>query len=161
MRKKGRNEIAMLEIRKIQQSEIPLVMKKIGDIFYLEQGIPKNLNYIDSQYHPQWWGAFQDSRLLGTVASYIENNLCHMGRITVEKELRGQHVGTALIVFALNELFKQDVPEVFLDAREITVHIILRLGGKIIGKEHPFYKGTCTPVSITKDEFLHKCESFV
>ncbi len=145
----------MLEMRKIQNHEMSFVMEKIGDIFYFEQGIPRYLNNIGPEYRPQWWGAFRNGHLLGTAASYIENNACHMGRITVDAKLRGQHIGTSLIAFALQELFAQGISEVFLDARKTTVHIILRLGGRIIGKEYPFYQDTCTPVSITKEEFLY------
>ncbi len=40
-----------------------------------------------------------------------------------------------------------------MEAREVTVAIICRLGGRVAGKPVPFYKGTVTPVRLHRDDY--------
>ncbi len=146
----------MAEVRRVGKHEMQAVMEKVCGVFSSEQGIPMELIPVGEEYSPQWWGAFQDHRLIGTAAVYVEKGQYHMGRITVDRELRGQRIGSALIEAVLADLFGQDVQEVFLDARRTTVNIILRLGGEIVGEEHDFYGEPCTPIAITKAQFRNR-----
>lgn len=43
--------------------------------------------------------------------------------------------------------------EIYMEAREVTVAIICRLGGQVAGKPVPFYKGTVTPVRLHRDDY--------
>ena len=146
----------MAEVRRIEKHEMQAVMEKVCGVFSSEQGIPMELIPVGEEYTPQWWGVFQDNRLIGTAAAYVEDGQCHMGRITVDRELRGGRIGSALIEAVLVDLFGQGVQEIFLDARRTTVNIILRLGGEIVGEEHDFYGGPCTPTAITKEQFQNR-----
>ena len=40
-----------------------------------------------------------------------------------------------------------------MEAREATVAIICRLGGRVVGKPVAFYKGTVTPVRLHRDDY--------
>ena len=146
----------MVEVRRVKEEEMQAVMELAEDVFFLEQGIPREMCYIGPEQEPLWWGAFEGEWLVGTAVSYVEDSRRHMGRITVRPQLRGQRIGSAVIEQALRDLFRMGVPEVFLDARPTTVNIILRLWGRVIGAEYEFFKGTCTPIAITKEEFLKK-----
>lgn len=143
----------MTEVRRVEKHEMQAVMEKVYGVFSSEQGIPKELIPISEEYKPQWWGVFQGHQMVGTAAAYVENGQQHMGRITVDRELRGRRIGSKLIEAVLAELFEQGAQEVLLDARRTTVNIILRLGGEIVGNAHDFYGAPCTPVAITKKQF--------
>lgn len=191
----------MYEIRRLSKEEIPAVTAKVNDIFFSEQGIPCELWVIAEEKDPVWWGAFlcaeseaEDAECvlqgahslpIATTAVYMEDGVQHMGRITVDKEMRGRGIGTEIVKYALTELFRAEeqsedivseagaghgssklqkatdasVSEVRLDARPATVHIILNLGGEIAGSEYEFYGGICTPVKITKEKFLLQTEN--
>ena len=62
--------------------------------------------------------------IVGGVALYWEDNAWHMGRFVISPELRGCHVGTALLETALTDIFAQDIREVTMEARDTTVHIL-------------------------------------
>lgn len=143
----------MIKIKKVFGFDKDKAVKIACDVFYCEQDIPKALTAISEELSPVWWGAFSENEIIGTVAAYKENGKQHLGRLTVTKNMRGNGLATALVKTALKEIFEKDAAEVFLDAREATKRIILRLGGKVIGKEYRFFKSTCTPVRITKEEF--------
>ena len=83
-----------------------------------------------------------------------------MGRIAISPALRGQHWGTVLLQFALQEAFAQDVGEIYLEARDATVHIMEKLGAKVIGATTVFYQGNITPIVLQKEAFL-KHQNFV
>jgi len=143
----------MIEIRKLSGKEKEKAVQAACDVFFDEQDIPKEMTVIKDELSPIWWGAFSGEELVGTVAAYKENNEQHMGRLTVTQSARGNGLATKLVKTALTELFNEGASEVFLDAREATKRIILHLGGEVIGEEYPFFKSTCVPVKITKEEF--------
>lgn len=55
----------------------------------------------------------------------------------------------------LTDVFAQDVDNLFLEARDATVHILVGFGARIIGAPVPFYRGNVTPVELTREAFLH------
>lgn len=110
---------------------------------------------ISDSKSPQWWCIELDGRIVGTTALFKENDDWHMGRIAISNELRGQHVGTELLKFALKDIFSQDVEEVYFDARDATVHILKKFGAQVIGKPIVFYNGNVTPILLKKKDFLH------
>ena len=78
----------------------------------------------------------------------------HMGRITVARRLRGQHKGTFLLKRVLDDVFAQDVDNIFLEARDATVHILTGFGAEIAGESFAFYCGNVTPMILTRTAFL-------
>lgn len=91
----------------------------------------------------------QDGELVGTAAIYREGGQWHMGRITVARRLRGQHRGTFLLKRVLDDVFAQDVDNIFLEARDATVHILTGFGAEIAGEPFAFYCGNVTPMILT------------
>lgn len=77
-----------------------------------------------------------------------------MGRITVARRLRGQHKGTFLLKCVLEDVFTQDVDNIFLEARDATVHILTGFGAEIAGEPFAFYCGNVTPMIPTRTAFL-------
>lgn len=147
------NKTIMIEIRKVEKKEKDEAIKTACDIFFEEQDVPKELTDIKTELSPVWWGAFSDKELVGTVAAYKKDGVRHMGRLTVRKNMRGRHLATELVKTVLKELFESGEPEVRLDAREATKRIILSFGGEVTGEEYRFFKSTCVPVRITKEQF--------
>ena len=77
-----------------------------------------------------------------------------MGCITVAPSLRGQHRGTFLMKSVLTEVFAQGVDEIFLEARDATVHILRGFGAQIAGEPFTFYRGRVTPILLKRVDFV-------
>ena len=97
--------------------------------------------------------------IVGGVALYWEDDAWHMGRFVISPELRGRHVGTALLETALTDIFAQDIREVTMEARDTTVHILKKFGAETTGAPFSFYRGTVTPMRLTREAFWnsHTC----
>ena len=50
--------------------------------------------------------------------------------------------------------FAQDVDNIFLEARDATVHILTGFGAEIAGEPFAFYCGNVTPMILTRTAFL-------
>ncbi len=141
-------------VRRASDADMEAVLTFAAQIFADEQDIPKELNFIPADKQPQWWCMEQDGKLVGTAAIYREGGLWHMGRITVARRLRGQHKGTFLLKRVLEDVFAQDVDNIFLEARDTTVHILTGFGAGIAGEPFAFYRGSVTPMILTRTAFL-------
>ena len=141
-------------IRRAAEADLDSILLLAQNIFESEQGIPRTLTDIPPEKQPRWWCAELDGRIVGTVVAYSESGVWHMGRLTVAEELRGQQTATRLLRFALQDLFSGDVEELQMEARLAAVHILMKFGAEITGPAFPFYKGTVTPVRLTKSSFL-------
>lgn len=141
-------------VRRASDADMDAVMEMNAQIFEGEQNIPQEMNFIPADKQPQWWCMEQDGELVGTAAIYREGKQWHMGRITVAPKLRGQHKGTFLLKSVLDDVFAQDVDNIFLEARDATVHILTGFGAEIVGEPFAFYRGNVTPILLTRDKFL-------
>ena len=141
-------------IRRAAEADLDSILFLAQNIFESEQGIPRTLTYIPPEKRPRWWCVEAEGRIAGTVVAYAENGVWHMGRLTVAEELRGQGLAAQLLQFALRDLFAGDVEELLMEARPSAVHILQKFGAEITGPAFPFYKGTVTPVRLTKSSFL-------
>ena len=140
-------------VRRAREAETDMLSKQAEDIFAIEQKIPREYCPIPAQKRPMWWCAEQAGDIVGTVAAYWEGEVCHMGRMTVSRELRRQHIATELLTFSVEDLFDQGIDELFMEAREITVHILLKMGAEVVGETVPFYEGTVTPLILKKENY--------
>ena len=123
------------------------------DVFAGEQKIPVTLIPLPAEKFPRWWCASIDTSIVGAVAAWKENDQIHWGRFAIGKSYRGLHIGTKLARYSLDDLFSQQVEEVYIDARDATVKIICNLGGNIIGEPITFYNDDVTPVILKKKFF--------
>lgn len=55
---------------------------------------------------------------------------------------------------SVEEIFKMGGEQIYLEARDITLKIINRIGGKIIGDRVMFYGDAVTPVVLKKDDYF-------
>lgn len=140
-------------LRKAAESDLNAVLTLAQNIFEQEQQIPSSLTDIPAGKHPQWWCAEENGAIVATVVAYVENDVWHMGRLTVAQELRGQGIAPRLIRFALEDLFEQGVEELHMEARAAVVRILETFGAEITGETVPFYVGTITPLRLKKDRF--------
>ena len=147
----------MLVCRRAYDEEINSIMELVIRTFTGEQDIPQELNYLPAEKQPHWFCAEENGKLVGTIAFFRESDGWHAGRIAIEPRCRGQHIGTRLISYALSEMFGTGAEEIRLEARPITVHILTGLGAQITGEPFPFYRSTCTPIRIKREDFCpHK-----
>ncbi len=141
-------------VRRAAEADMDAVLAFAAQIFADEQGIPREMNFIPVEKQPQWFCMEQNGRLVGTAAVYREGGMWHMGRITVAPALRGQHKGTFLLKSVLDEVFAQGVDEIFLEARDATVHILRGFGAEIVGEPFAFYRGNVTPILLKRADFV-------
>lgn len=140
-------------VRRAAEVDRDAVLALASQIFADEQQIPREMNFIPAEKQPQWFCMEQDGALVGTAAVYREGGMWHMGRITVVPALRGQHKGTFLLKSVLDEVFAQGVDEIFLEARDATVHILQGFGAEIVGEPFAFYRGSVTPILLKRADF--------
>lgn len=127
-----------MQIRRGREADTERLVALAGQIFETEQEIPRALTPLPPENRPQWWCVEEDGALLGGVALYWEDDAWHMGRFVISPELRGRHVGTALLETALTDIFAQDIREVTMEARDTTVHILKKFGAETTGAPFPF-----------------------
>ena len=152
----------MVTIRKAAKADMDAVMELLRSIFEGEQDIPGQMLAVPESQKPEWWCAELDGRVVGTVALYLmEDGHWHMGRFVLSGELRGQHVATRLLYFAMDDVFspERDIDIIYTESRDATVHILEKMGGIIVGESREFFKGTVTPVNLRKEDYLRnrKC----
>lgn len=124
------------------------------DVFHGEQSIPSAMIPLAADQSPKWWCALVDSVMVGAVAAWEVNHEMHWGRFATRKEYRGMQIGTKLARFSLDDLFSQQVKDIYMDARDATVNIICKMGGEVVGESTPFYEGTVTPMILNDQAFL-------
>lgn len=124
----------------------------LENIFFAEQNIPKALIPLGDK--PQyWWCIRNEHEIVGTVAAWAIDSEWHWGRLAIHQKLRGMGLGKKLVLQSLQELFQLEIECITIDARDITVEMILKLGGKITGEKSDFY-GPITPMCIERKDFI-------
>lgn len=139
--------------RRATVEEMPRIIQMQSDVFSGEQGIPSEELDVFMEKSPICWCAEKDGKIYAAVAAWKEKGKIHWGRFVTFPAVRGQHLGTELARCSFDDLFSDDVEEIYMDARDATVKIVCRMGGKIIGKPYKFYKGNVTPVLLTKSDY--------
>lgn len=67
---------------------------------------------------------------------------------------RHRHLGTDLLRGVLSALFALGASEVYGDARDVTLKILLKMGAEVIDEPYEFYGSNCTPFRVKKNEFI-------
>ncbi|HHW31264.1 MAG TPA: GNAT family N-acetyltransferase [Clostridiaceae bacterium] len=148
-----------LIIERLPMNHMDEALILLRDVFTCEQNIPAELHNIKEDFKPIWWCARIDSEIVGVVAGWIEKDQWHWGRFAVKKRLRGQGIGKKLALFSLNEIFNLGAEKILIEARDITVGILKKLGGKVVGEPINFYGESVTPMVLKKQDFL-KCNIY-
>lgn len=148
--------IMRYENLKIQRSDShmsPLAILFLEEIFYEEQGIPKELIPLD-RYNYHWWYIQEDDDILAIAAAWEVSSEWHWGRLAIGKEVRGKGLGTKILKNSLDDLFHMGIDKVIIDARDIAVKMIINVGGKVVGKSSDFYGMPITPMVLFKEDFI-------
>lgn len=141
-------------VRRALPQDMEAVMRLQVAVFEGEQHIPAALIVSPGDNFLQWWCAVEEHSLAGAVAAWKENGEVHWGRFAVDPSFRGRKIGTKLAKYSLEDLFSQGYDEVYMEAREVTVKIICKMGGKVMGEPVQFYEGTVTPVILRRNDYF-------
>ncbi|MDF3003159.1 MAG: acetyltransferase [Bacillota bacterium] len=143
-----------LTIERLPEAYMGTALALLDDVFAGEQDIPVALNDVPEEREPIWWYAENDSQMVGVIAGWKENDTWHLGRFAVNSRLRGLGIGKRLMLFALEEIFKLGAETIYTEARDVSVSILSKLGGKVIGEPFDFFGEPVTPMIIEKQAFL-------
>lgn len=126
-----------------------LLMQKV---FFEEQHIP--VDYLPVKIFPQIsWGIFKGDTLIGLSIAWKEDDLWHWGRYAVHPQWRGKGLGKKLAQVSLSDLFQKGAQEVHIDARDVTLKLLLQYGAKVVGDTFDFY-GPVTPMRLMAVDFF-------
>ena len=126
----------------------------LENIFTREQNIPKELIPLSSETQ-RWWCIRSGDEILGIAAAWMTNSEWHWGRFSIDEKLRGKGLGTKLVIKSFSDLFEHDTDEIVIDARDVAVKIILKLGGEVTGETGYFYEQAITPMIVRKNSFVY------
>lgn len=138
---------------KARQEDLKRVEELHHQGFHVEQGIPEQSIGDFLVREPTIWVARCGGQVAGTIASWREDGVTHLGRLVTDPAFRRMGIGTGLIGTALAELFERGTEEVFSEARDISVKILCAMGGKTVGESRPFFVGSITPVLVRREDF--------
>lgn len=146
------------KIERLHQKSCDSALLFLENVFYKEQHIPKELIPLETD-HQKWWCIRDRDRIVGVVAAWEIKSEWHWGRLAIHKKLRGLGLGKELVIQSLDELFLMGIEKIRIDARDITVEMIEKIGGKTVGRKTNFYGHPITPMEIHKKDFIHKTQT--
>lgn len=141
--------------RGAREDDLPQILDLQTRIFNGEQKIPAGEVGEFLAKKPMLWCALKDGIVVGAAAAWKEGEVLHWGRFVTERSHRGKHIGTKIAQLSFDELFSRGYDEVHMEAREATVRMVLKMGGRIAGEPAPFYEGTVTPVVLRREDYHH------
>ncbi|WMJ86819.1 GNAT family N-acetyltransferase [Anaerocolumna sp. MB42-C2] len=148
-----RKNDSRISIEKISENYMNDAIKLATEVFANEQSIPAESISIDGNLKPIWWCARVGEDIIGVAASWKEKDKWKWGRFAVDKRLRGFGIGQKIAIYSLKEIFSQYTDEVYIEAREVTVNMLIKFGCKVIGETEDFYGDTITPILLKKELF--------
>jgi GNAT superfamily N-acetyltransferase len=134
-------------------------MELIIQIFSSEQNIPRHLVPVSKSKSPKWWCIRVGEDVIGAVAVWKESGQWHWGRFAVDKNFRGLGIGKSMAVESITALFTGVADKIIIEARDITVGIIEKLGGKQTSPAFDFFGDPVTPMELEKEAFLQNAEA--
>lgn len=148
-------------IEKISENYMDDSIKLATEVFGDEQGIPAETIVIDSNLKPIWWCARVGEDVIGVVATWKEKDKWKWGRFAIDKRLRGLCIGQKMAIHSLKEIFREYTDELYIEAREVTVKILIKFGGKVIGETEDFYGEPITPLLLNKELFEEHLKTYI
>jgi len=142
-----------LIITRMPPDRMEEALRLLRDVFYGEQNIPVELHPLPYHMRPVWWVALSGTEMVGVACGWVEQDEWHWGRFAVPPRLRGSGIGKKLAAFSIREIFAMGAETIHIEAREVTVGILQKLGGKIIGAPTDFHGDPVTPMVMMKRDF--------
>jgi DNA-binding MarR family transcriptional regulator len=143
-----------LRIEPLRDAYFDAAMELIIQIFSSEQNIPRHLVPVSKSKSPKWWCVRVGEDVIGAVAVWKESGQWHWGRFAVDKNFRGLGIGKSMAVESITALFTGIADKIIIEARDITVGIIEKLGGKQTNPAFDFFGDPVTPMELQKEAFL-------
>lgn len=140
-------------IEKISENYMDEAIKLATEVFTNEQGIPTELVPLNLNLKPIWWCARVGEDIVGVAAAWEKNDKWQWGRFAVDKGLRGIGIGEKIAIYSLKKIFNGYTDELYIDARNVTVNMLLKFGCKVIGETEEFYGEAITPILLKKESF--------
>ena len=146
-----------LTLRRATDEDMGGIFRLLREVFTGEQRIPAELIPLPPEQSPQWWWcALVGGEIAGAVAAWKVEGQTHWGRFATKGSLRGRRIGTRLAAFSFDDLFAGGCGEVYMDARETTVEIVCKMGGRVAGEPLEFYGSSVTPVVLRGVDFFDR-----
>ncbi len=151
-----KNEVnnTALKTERLQPEFRDAALAFITHIFSEEQNIPVELIPLQTNLQ-HWWCVRDDTMILGTAVAWKTNSGWHWGRFALDKRIRGRGLGKKLAILSFKELFTTEVETLEINARDVTIAILLGLGARITGEKRYFYGHPITPMEMHKNDFLN------
>lgn len=148
-----------LIIKRMPCERMEEALQLLRDVFFGEQNIPVELHPLPEHMKPVWWIALNGKEMVGVACGWIENGEWHWGRFAVPPRFRGSGIGKKLAVFSIREIFELGAEAIHIEARDVTVGILQKLGGKITGTPMDFHGDPVTPMILTKQNFTDRADA--
>ncbi|UJP64077.1 GNAT family N-acetyltransferase [Mongoliitalea daihaiensis] len=127
------------------------VLSLLGEVFEKEQAIPSA--YLPVPYPVQkGYGLWLGLQLIGVVIIWYDGLTWHWGRFAVHPQLRGLGWGKKLAYFSLESFFQEVSEELMIEARDVTVNLLVGLGARIVGEPYDIF-GKVTPMKLSPNDF--------
>ena len=139
-------------LRKPLPEEMPAILEQTVSIF-AEQEIPDEILDFRPGQNPVWYAGYEDGELVGAIATFEEDGETHLGRFTVGHKFQGRHMGTEIMLYAIEQAFASGVEKLVGDARDASIHILCRHGGRTTGEPRPFDIGNATTFELCKKDY--------
>lgn len=144
-------------IERVSENYMEEAIKLATEVFTNEQSITSELVPVNEDLKPIWWCARVGEDIIGVTAAWKEKDKWHWGRFAVDKRLRGIGIGQKIAIFSLKEIFSFDDEEIYIEARDVTVNMLMKFGCKVIGEAEDFYGEPVTPITLNKSNFMKSC----
>ncbi|HEX9025068.1 MAG TPA: bifunctional helix-turn-helix transcriptional regulator/GNAT family N-acetyltransferase [Clostridium sp.] len=144
-------------IERISENYMEDAIKLATEVFTNEQSITAELVPVNEDLKPIWWCARVGEDIIGVTAAWKEKDKWHWGRFAVDKRLRGMGIGQKIAIFSLKEIFSFNDEEIYIEARDATVNMLMKFGCKVIGEAEDFYGEPVTPITLNKSNFMESC----
>lgn len=152
-----KNNDSRILIERISENYMEDAIKLATEVFTNEQGITAELVPVNEALKPIWWCARVGEDIIGVTAAWIEKDKWHWGRFAVDKRLRGLGIGQKIATFSLKEIFSFYDEEIYIEARDVTVNMLMKFGCKVIGEAEDFYGEPVTPITLNESNFMKSC----
>lgn len=67
-------------------------------------------------------------------------------------------IGQKLAIASLKEIFNSYTDEIYIEARDVTLNMLMKFECKVIGEAEDFYGEPVTPIILSKSNFIKRCK---
>lgn len=106
------------------------------EVFCDEQKYPVEAEFDELDKVTPHLTVYKDGVPVGTGRIvYVDENSCHIGRIAVKKECRGEGIGRLVVEALLKRIKSENIPIVTIEAQTHAEHFYEKLGFKTVSRD--------------------------